>query len=51
MHATNGEVEDGCQIGDLRSLALLLCLVDFDEVCVHAALYDAVINHSSVGFK
>ena len=27
-----------------------LCLVDFDEVCVHAALYDAVINHSSVGF-
>jgi len=28
MHATNGEVEDGCQIGDLRSLALLLCLID-----------------------
>ena len=47
-----------CEVGWLWSLALLLCLVDallclvdFDEVCVHAALYDAVINHSSVGFR
>ena len=45
-------------MGWLWCLALLLslvdawlCLVDFDEVCVHAALYDAVINHSSVGFR
>ena len=46
-----------CEISSKIDLALLLCLVDawlclvdFDEVCVHAALYDAVINHSSVGF-
>ena len=31
-------------------LTLLLRLVDFQKICVHATHYDAVINHSRLSY-
>ena len=35
----------------VRILTLLLSLVDLQKVCVHAAHYDAVVNHTRFVFN